>query len=139
MPRGQYDGIADNARRASHFPRPNRAIGATIKEAERERKPGETLEEAVLRLQIAKADTEELDKQRRQIEIDKIRGDLVTKEQAKEVAEEVLHAAIREAEKMPSMIRAALASNRDLVNHLDTICGEVERQIGNWQDRVSQG
>lgn len=67
--------------------------------------PTETMDEASLRLQIARADTEELDRQKRQLDLDVARGALVTKEAAVDLAQAAVLRVVQILDLLPERAR----------------------------------
>lgn len=69
-------------------PRPGRKSSAKVQALAASLPPSdESLEEATLRLQRARADTEELDKAKRQWDLDVAKGKYITKEAATDLAQ----------------------------------------------------
>lgn len=66
---------------------------------------GETMEEASLRLQQARADTEELDRQKRELELARERGALVSKEEAVDLAQAAVLRVCQVLDLLPERLR----------------------------------
>ena len=100
--------------------------------AAKEKRPNESLDEATLRLQIARADTEELDRQKRQIEIDKAKGLLVSKEAAVDLAQQALLRASQVFDMLPEKLRDKLEpSQHYLCEIVDDIIRECRSEVAN--------
>jgi hypothetical protein len=95
---------AAHQRSAGIRPRPgkSRPSPAAVVAAKR---PDESMDEASLRLQIARADTEELDRQKRQHDLDLARGAVVTKEQAVDLAQAAVLRVVQILDLLPEKVR----------------------------------
>lgn len=102
MPKGEHLTRAHQSL-AGMRPRPGR--GPSRKEVEAQRLPTETMDEATLRLQIARADTEELDRKKRQLELDRARGELVTKDEAVDLAQAAVLRVCQVLDLLPERLR----------------------------------
>ena len=107
-------------------PRPIRAS-----RVEAERKPGETLDEATLRLQVARADTEELDRQKRELELRKARGEVVTKEEAVDLAQAAVLRVCQILDLLPERLRDRLPPELHAAcDHLADVIHEARTEVG---------
>ena len=86
---------------------------------------GETLDQATLRLQRARADTEELDRQKRQLELDRARGLLVEKDEAVDLAQAAVLRVCQVLDLLPERLRDRLDPND---HHVCEVVDEVIRE-----------
>lgn len=110
MPQGENLTRGHQTRVGSR-PRPGKigAKGVAKTEIEEQaRINGESLDEATLRLQVARADTEELDRQKRQLELDKAKGLLVTKDEAVDLAQQAVLRVVAILDLLPERLRDRL-------------------------------
>lgn len=85
---------------------------------------GESLDAATLRLQIARANTEELDQQKRQLELDKAKGALVSKDAAVDLAQACLLRAATVFDMLPERLRDRLDPS---LHHVCDVVDEIIR------------
>jgi hypothetical protein len=105
MPKGQ-NLTGDHQRAASRMPRKPFVRTGNIK-----RKANETVEDAVARYQKAKADVEELDALKRDIEISRIKGELVPSDEVRDQYEANHLQWVAELEQLPHIVATALNSD----------------------------
>lgn len=100
------------------------------------RNPDETVDQAVARYQKAKADVEELDALKRDIEVCRLKGDLVPVSDVRDQYEELHLEWVAELEQLPHAVAASLpneiaASIREVVRETVTAaCMAVRQRIG---------
>ena len=123
MARGQ-NLTNEHQRKAAMAPRPRKPTQAS---AARNRKPKETMEEASLRLQPLVRTLEELDKEKRQLEIDQKRGLLILKEEAVDLAQAAIMEACKVFDLFPEQVRDRLPE--ELLSYGDTICDIIENEV----------
>lgn len=116
MPRGAH---LTSAHQTSAAMRP-RARKPSAREAEQAMEPGETMDQASLRLQRARADTEELDRAKRQLELDIASGALIPKERAVDVARGAIYRLCALMEQIPERMRDRLPQ------HLHEACDVID-------------
>lgn len=122
-PKGQKAGEKERAARMA--PRAPRG-------AAKEKRPNETLDEATLRLQRARADTEELDRAKRQLELDKAQGLLVSKEEAVDITQQALLIVCQIFDMLPERLRDRLdPSQHNVCEILDDIIREARTEVAN--------
>jgi len=98
--------------------------------------PGESMEEAVLRYQRAKASGEEIGAEREALKLRQDRGELIKAEVARDQLEAAHLAWVAELEQMPHLVATGLgeeftAAMRDLVRaRVDQVVLEVRQRIG---------
>lgn len=115
---------------AGMAPRPGRTRKAKADIAAEAEANGESLEEATLRLQRARADTEELDKRKRQIDIDIMTGRLITKDHAVDLAQKAVLRVVQILDLIPERLRDMLPpSAGEYCDALDTIIKEARKEI----------
>lgn len=118
----------DHQRRAGSFPRVRLPTP-------KKTKPGESLEEATLRLQQAKATTEELDAEKRELELATLRGALIPAEDARDSLEAEHLRWVSELEQLPHSVVASLppevpSSLRDVIRTaVESQCVAVRKRI----------
>lgn len=123
-------------RRGEHLSRSHQIAAALLPrpgslKAEAVRKPGESLDEATLRLQVARADTEELDRQKRELELRKARGELVTKEEAVDLAQAAVLRVCQILDLIPERLRDRLPPELHAAcDHLSDVIHEARTEIG---------
>lgn len=104
--------------------------------AARKANPNESLEEATLRLQQAKADTEELDAERREVELAVLRRDLMPASDVRDSLEAVHLQWVSELEQLPHSVATALppeipASQREVLRAaVEAQCNALRQRIG---------
>lgn len=124
-------------RRGDHLTRSHQVASAMAprpvkaSRAELQRKPGESLDEATLRLQVARADTEELDRQKRELELRKARGEVVTKEEAVDLAQAAVLRVCQILDLIPERLRDRLPPELHAAcEHLSDVIHEARTEIG---------
>lgn len=122
---------SEHQSRAGRMPRIRLPNGA------RQANPDESIEEATLRLQQAKADTEELDAQKRELELAALKGSLVPAAAARDNLEAEHLRWVAELEQLPHSVSAALppeivASVRDVIR------SAIEQQCLAIRQRIAQ-
>lgn len=118
--------------------RKNAATPRVMKPSARGVKPAtdETLDEAVLRYQQAKADTEALDAERRALDVAKARGELIPAADARDALEASHLAWVAELEQLPHAVANAMppevpSSIREHVRAaVEAGCLAIRRRIG---------
>ena len=131
MPSGEHLSKSHQTRVGSR-PRPGRIGVGGMRQAaiEEQRKPGETLDEATLRLQVARADTEELDRQKRQLELDKLRGAVVSKEDAVDLAQQAVLRVVAILDMIPEQLRDRLDPSHHFVCEiLDALLRDARTKV----------
>lgn len=94
---------------AGMMPRPGRGGSAKVQALAASLPPSdESLEDATLRLQRARADTEELDKAKRQWDLDVARGKYITKEAATDLAQAAVMRVCQILDIIPERLRDRL-------------------------------
>jgi len=131
MPKGEHLTKAHQSA-AGMRPRPGRgpskkAVAAVMAVT------GETLEEATLRLQRARADTEELDRAKRQLELDVAAGKLVSRERAVDLAQQAVLRVCAILDLIPERLRDALPT------HLHQACDYLDDVIRHARQEVARG
>lgn len=130
MPKGEHLDRSHQSL-AGMRPRPGRRPSAAAVASAK--LPGETMDEASLRLQIARADTEELDRAKRALELDVARGELVTKSEAVDLAQEAVLRVVQILDMLPERMRARLPA------HLHPACDEMDAIIREARAAVAAG
>jgi predicted component of type VI protein secretion system len=105
MPRGK-NLTAAHQKAAGRMPRKPFVRAGNIK-----RKENETVEAAVERYQKAKADVEELDALKRDIEISRLKGDLVPSDEVRDQYEAIHLQWVAELEQLPHIVATALGTD----------------------------
>lgn len=95
--------------------------------------PGETLDEATLRLQRARADTEELDRQKRQLDLDVANGKLISKNEATDLAQAAVLRVCQILDLIPERLRDRLPPS------LYHICAELDDVIRQARTEIAAG
>ena len=134
MPRGENLDRTHQTK-AGKRPRPGRigAKGASKESIEElAARHNESLDAATLRLQIAKANTQELEEKKRRQDLDVSRGLLVSKEQAIDLAQSCLLRASTVFDMLPEKLRDRLPATE---HH---ICELVDDIIRECRDEVSK-
>lgn len=130
MPKGEHLDRA-HQQRSSLLPRPG-SLKPSAGRAERERQDDESLEDATLRLQVARADTEELDRQKREMELGQARGLLVTKEEAIDLAQAAVLRVCQILDLIPEKLRDKLAPDQYAAcDFLDQIITDARTEVAN--------
>ena len=134
MPRGAN--LTDEHQRAAAMrPRPGQP-GKTVRAAQLIRLSNETLDEAILRLQIAKADTEELDKAKRQLDLDVAQGRLITIEEAVDTAQAAVLRVCQILDLIPERLRDRLQpAERHICEILDEIIHSARAEVADGPGR----
>lgn len=128
MPKGEHL-TRSHQSAAGMRPRPGRSKPSTAT-AEKARRPGETLDEATLRLQVARADTEELDRQKRELDLAVARGALVTKDEAVDIAQAAVLRVCQVLDLIPERLRdRAPTCPAEIPAILDEIIREARAQV----------
>lgn len=131
MPKGEHLDRA-HQQRSSLMPRPG-GLKPSSARAERERQEDESLEDATLRLQIARADTEELDRQKREMELDQARGLLITKEESVDIGQEAVLRVCQILDLLPERLRDKLTPDQYCV------CDFLEQIIIDARTDIASG
>lgn len=98
--------------------------------------PNESMEDATLRLQQAKADTEELDAEKRSEELAVLRRELIPAAEARDAAEAIHLQWVAELEQLPHSVATALppeipASQREQLRQVvEAQCNALRLRIG---------
>jgi len=122
----------EHQKRAASFPRVKLPMGAA-----RKANPDESLEDATLRLQQAKADTESLDAQKRELELSQLRGSLIPAATARDNLEAEHLRWVAELEQLPHACASSLppeipASVRESLRAaVEVQCMAVRQRIAN--------
>lgn len=129
MPKGSHLDHTHQVR-SGMAPRPGRVTKAKADLVAVAEANGESLEEATLRLQRARADTEELDKRKRQIDIDVMTGRLITKDHAVDLAQKAVLRVVQILDLIPERLRDLLPpSAGEYCDTLDTLIKEARKEI----------
>ena len=129
MPKGD-NLTSTHQRHAASRPRPSK-VPASVQAG-----PDETLDEAVLRFQQAKADTEGLDAEKRAIDIARMRADLIPAADAREEIEATHQRWVEEFQSLPQVVASLIppevpASVREQIRALvETACLAARARIG---------
>lgn len=129
MPKGD-NLTGEHQRRAASRPRAGKVPSTVQPEG------GETLDEAVLRYQQAKADTEELDAEKRALDVARLRGELIPAEDARDEIEATHLRWCAEVDQLPHAVASSIppevpASVREQIRTLvETACTAVRTRMG---------
>ncbi len=127
MPKGEH---FDRSHQVAAASRPRIRIGAG------RANPGESLDDAVLRYQQAKADTEQLDAEKRALDVAKMRGDLIPADDARDEIEATHLAWVAELDQLPHSVASSLppeipASVREQLRAaVEAACMATRQRIG---------
>lgn len=103
--------------------------------AAKARKPNESLEEASLRLQRARADTEELDARKRQVELEAMQRRLIPASDAQDAIERAHLAWVAELEQLSTAVCTAIGVSMPLEHReaarriINEECDAIRRRI----------
>lgn len=97
---------------------------------------GESMDEALLRFQQAKADTEQLDAEKRALDVSRMRGDLIPADEARDEIEATHLRWVSELDQLPHSVASSLppeiaASMREQIRSaIEAACLAVRNRIG---------
>jgi hypothetical protein len=127
MPKGEKLTQAHQTSAAMR-PRPGRKPSKQAVEAQR--MSGETMDQATLRLQVARADTEELDRAKRDLELRQARGDLVTKDEAVDLAQAAVLRVCQILDLLPERLRDRSPTiSAEILVAIDEIIRDARTQV----------
>ncbi len=132
MGRGEHF-TTDHQRRSASFPRGPRGANATTVISPG---PGETMEEAMLRYQQAKADTESLDAEKRAIDVARARKELIPVADAQDEIEATHLAWVAGLDQLPHIVASSLPPEvpaslvETLRASIEAACVALRQRIG---------
>ena len=97
----------------------------------------ETLDAATLRLQIARANAQEEDAAKKRIELDALRGKMMTKEQAVDLSQAAVLAVVAILDLLPERIRMRIDAGAMLSR--DEFCAILDDEIREARQKVADG
>ena len=97
----------------------------------------ETLDAATLRLQIARANAQEEDAAKKRIELDALRGKMMTKEQAVDLAQAAVLAVVAILDLLPERIRMRIDAGATMAR--DEFCAILDDEIREARQKVADG